>query len=376
MLTDEQQALVAQFKARQRRVVRLRLPAAAPVPAAVAARQRPQYAVDRSGAGPSTGGDMPANQGILGMGASLLFSILSGAVGFVGTLAAPLLSLVTGTTMGGGGGGAHAFVAAFEAEYGDVHPAFMLTPFTEAVHRAAREGKVLVVYLHSEFHAETAAFCEGTLSDPALVPRIDESCIAWAGDIAHQEAHHVSTALRASTYPYLALVVASPQSNNIAVLAVFEGNTPAETILAGLQDVTGRLDAERAARDQEAAAAAATREADRRIRAEQDAAYEASLAADLFSFFMPGPDADADGVVTIRVRLPDGAQSQRRFVASHKVQHVYAWIATCDLPDEVITSGYVLVANFPRTLYTDRSASLADAGLVGHVSLFVEATPS
>lgn len=43
-------------------------------------------------------------------------------------------------------------------------------------------------------------------------------------------------------------------------------------------------------------------------------------------FLQPEPLADAEGVISLRVRLPDGSLHQRRFQAAHQVQDVQDWV--------------------------------------------------
>jgi FAS-associated factor 2 len=59
----------------------------------------------------------------------------------------------------GGTVGARRFVQAFEAEYGTTHPCFIQDSYKAAIDRAKAEAKFLLVYLHSEEHEHTPAFC-------------------------------------------------------------------------------------------------------------------------------------------------------------------------------------------------------------------------
>lgn len=66
-------------------------------------------------------------------------------------------------------GAARAFVAAFEREYGVAGGAgagplrFLPVPFQEATRAAAREGRLLLAYIHAPLHEDTPGFVRGVL---------------------------------------------------------------------------------------------------------------------------------------------------------------------------------------------------------------------
>ena len=107
-------------------------------------------------------------------------------------------------------GVAVAFVTAFAEAYGPRSPPFLQSSYREALARASRESKFLLLYLHSPSHEDTQRFCRRTLCDEVLVDflRANE-VLVWGGDVTRGDAHAVSLVLPHSTYPHLALILAS-----------------------------------------------------------------------------------------------------------------------------------------------------------------------
>lgn len=101
------------------------------------------------------------------------------------------------------------FLRTFERQYGDYHPAFQAVNFMEALRRAGQEFKFLFVYLHSAEHMNTPLFCEGTLCNKTVVNFINQNFIAWGGDVRKSEGYQMSNTLKASTFPFCAVVMGS-----------------------------------------------------------------------------------------------------------------------------------------------------------------------
>lgn len=116
-------------------------------------------------------------------------------------------------------------------------------------------------------------------------------------------------------------------------------------------------------------------------RAEQEAAEQrrlqaaASIAArrqQKAASLPPQPDAGTPGSATIRVRLPDGQNHQRRFPASSTVQTLYDWV---DSLEGFNSLSYALVCAFPKRVFEagqDGGVTLEAAGLVPQGALFVQ----
>ncbi|GAB4818640.1 hypothetical protein N2152v2_005686 [Parachlorella kessleri] len=298
---------------------------------------------------------------------------------------------------------AQAFVAEWRERYGGAAggssaasegPHWLECGWQEATNRATAEGKFLLVYLHAWQHQDTEAFCRGTLSDPQLVEYIHSTLLCWGGDLRHSDAFRLSSSLRAAAYPYLGLLAFSGARTRL--VTCIEGRMAPSQVLTLLQQAVAEnaqlLWQEQAERQQ--------REFDRRLREEQDAEYQRSLEADRqreqareeerqaaeaaekaqreaeereraereaeerrkaeaeaalaarkaakAAALPPEPAAGTPGTTLIRLRLPTGANHQRRFRAEDPMQVVY------DYADSLPTLNslkYSLATAFPRRVY-------------------------
>ncbi|XP_068650309.1 plant UBX domain-containing protein 10-like [Aristolochia californica] len=309
------------------------------------------------------------------------------------------------------------FVAAFEREYGSFHPGFVTEGFMDALQRSRQSFKLLFVYLHSPDHLDTSAFCGGTLCSDPVVAFVNENFVSWGGSIRASEGFKMSNSLKASRFPFCAVVMAA-SNQRIALLQQIEGPQSPEQMLAILQKVVedstpvlvaARLEAEE-------------RRNNTRLREEQDAAYRAALEADQArerqrkeeqeqlereaaeaerkrkeyeeaqkraaqeaaekeatvarmrqeKALSLGVEPDKGPNVTqVLVRFPTGERKERRFRSTATVQSLYDYVDSLDC---LKAEKYSLVSNFPRVVYGPEKLplSLKDAGLHPQASLFVE----
>ncbi|CAI9093381.1 OLC1v1028876C1 [Oldenlandia corymbosa var. corymbosa] len=385
----------------------------------------------------------PGQPGLVWKVVTLPFSIISGSLGLVsGAIglgmwaAGGLLSYslgVVGLNSSGRAGGESAstsssvsaavseameFVASFERSFGNsARPNFVSEGFMDALQRSRREFKLLFVYLHSPDHPDTPVFCTRTLSNEALAAFVNENFVAWGGSIRASEGFKMSNSLKASRFPFCAVVMAAT-NQRIALLQQIEGPKSPEEMMNILQKVleesapvlvAARLDAEE-------------RRNNMRLREEQDAAYRAALEADqarerqrreeqerqereaaeaerrrkeeeearnraareaaekeaalvklrqekalsLGAEPEKGPD-----VTQVLVRFPSGERKDRRFHSSATIQSLYDYVDSLGCLE---MDSYFLVSNFPRTVYGPEmhSRTLKEAGLHPQASLFVE----
>ncbi|KDP25236.1 hypothetical protein JCGZ_20392 [Jatropha curcas] len=309
------------------------------------------------------------------------------------------------------------FVSVFEREYGSRRPNFVTEGFMDALQRSRNAYKLLFVYLHSPDHPDTPMFCERTLCSDVFSAFVNENFVAWGGSIRASEGFKMSNSLKASRYPFCAVVM--PATNQrIALLQQVEGQKSPEEMLVTLQRVleesapvlvAARIEAEE-------------RSNNMRLREEQDAAYRAALEADQArerqrieeqerlereaaeaerkrkeeeeareraareaaekeaalarireeKALSLGAEPDKGPDVTqVLVRLPTGQRKERRFHNTATIQSLYDYVDSLGLL-EVET--YSLVSNFPRVTYGSEklSLSLKEAGLHPQASLFVE----
>ena len=109
------------------------------------------------------------------------------------------------------------FVAVFEREYGTTRPNFVSEGFMDALQRSRSSFKLLFVYLHSPEHPDTPLFCERTLCSDTLVAFLNENFVSWGGSIRASEGFKMSNSLKASRFPFCAIVMAAA-NQRIALL--------------------------------------------------------------------------------------------------------------------------------------------------------------
>ncbi|XP_059640877.1 plant UBX domain-containing protein 10 [Cornus florida] len=365
-------------------------------------------------------GSLGLISGAIGLGMWAAGGVLSYSLSMVGfnsarngdpSSSSPLVSVSAAASE------AMAFVANFERDYGTNRPNFVVEGFMDALQRSRHEFKLLFVYLHSPDHPDTPLFCERTLCSEALAAFVNENFVAWGGSIRASEGFKMSNSLKASRYPFCAVVMAAT-NQRIALLQQVEGPKSPEEMLTVLQRVleesapvlvAARLDAEE-------------RRNNMRLREEQDAAYRAALEADqarerqrkeeqermereaaeaerkqkeeeeareraareaaekeaalarmrqekalsLGDEPEKGPD-----VTQVLVRFPSGERKGRRFHSTTTIQSLYDYVDSLGCLE---VESYNLVSNFPRVVYgaEKQCMSLKEAGLHPQASLFVE----
>lgn len=157
--------------------------------------------------------------GAIGLGLWAAGGVLSYSLGFMGlgsgpssSASAPLVSVSAATTE------AMDFVAAFERDYGNTtKPNFVSEGFMDALQRSRNSFKLLFVYLHSPDHPDTPSFCRRTLCSETFVEFVNQNFVCWGGSIRASEGFKMSNSLKASRFPFCALVMAAT-NQRIALL--------------------------------------------------------------------------------------------------------------------------------------------------------------
>ncbi|KAF8379760.1 hypothetical protein HHK36_029209 [Tetracentron sinense] len=309
------------------------------------------------------------------------------------------------------------FATGFERDYGTTRPNFVTEGFVDALQRSRQSFKLLFVYLHSPDHPDTPLFCEGCLCSEAVAAFVNENFVSWGGSIRASEGFKMSNSLKASRFPFCAVVMAAT-NQRIALLQQIEGPTSPEQMITLLQRVVeesapvliaARLDAEE-------------RRNNTHLREEQDAAYQAALEADQArerqrkeeqerlereaseaerkhkeeeeaqeraareaaekvaalarrreekAMSLGTEPGKGPNVTQVLVRFPTGERKERRFLSSATIQSLYDYVDSLDCLN---TDKYSLVSNFPRVVYgpDKHSLSLKEGGLHPQASLFVE----
>ncbi|XP_030530309.1 plant UBX domain-containing protein 10 isoform X2 [Rhodamnia argentea] len=390
---------------------------------------------------PSTAGGPSLTWRLITLPVSVIsggLGLVSGAIGLGMWIAGGVLSYSLGMVGLGSGSGrsggeassrlvsvsaaaaeAMEFVASFEREYGTaaLRPNFVSEGFMDALQRSRNDFKLLFVYLHSPDHPDTPLFCERTLCSEALAAFVNENFVAWGGSIRASEGFKMSNSLKASRFPFCAVVMAAT-NQRIALLQQVEGPKSPEEMLMILQRVleesgpvliSARLEAEERRtnmrlREEQDAAYRAALEADQareqqrreeqerlereaaeaerkrkeeeeaRERAEREAAETAAALAKLReekALSLGAEPEKGPNVTQVLVRFPAGERKERRFQSDATIQSLYDYVDSLGCLD---MGNYTLISNFPRVSYgSDKfSLSLKEAGLYPQASLFVE----
>ncbi|KAA8898280.1 hypothetical protein TRICI_006598 [Trichomonascus ciferrii] len=178
------------------------------------------------------------------------------------------------------------FVQDFEETYrtgqSDHLPPFFKGGYTQAFDHAKANLRYLVVVLLSDEHDLTPKFCrEALLAGPMLDFLNRSDMVLWAGDVKNSEAYQVANGLQATSFPFVCLIAPSPKTptSNLLVMSVLtriKGLTDPSRLLSILEEKveTHQPKLMSLVLDKQ------ERDMSRRLREEQDSAYERSLAAD------------------------------------------------------------------------------------------------
>lgn len=165
-------------------------------------------------------GSLGLISGAIGLGMWAAGGVLSYSLGMIGLgsgsgrngdASSPLVSVSAAAAE------AMDFVASFEREYGANRPNFVTEGFKDGLQRSQNAYKLLFVYLHSPDHPDTPLFCERTLCSEPLASFINENFVSWGGSIRASEGFKMSNSLKASRFPFCAVVMAAT-NQRIALL--------------------------------------------------------------------------------------------------------------------------------------------------------------
>ncbi|CAB4394586.1 unnamed protein product [Rhizophagus irregularis] len=224
------------------------------------------------------------------------------------------------------------FIQKFVEKYGNVHPEFFRGTLSEAMERAKNELRFVMVILQSDEHDDTDKFNRDTLTSELLITFLRENnIITWAGDVKDPESFQASITLQATTYPFIAIIVAqiphgsTGSSPRMIAVDRFEGFSTPENMIARLTISINRYGSEL----QRIRSERAGHEAARQIRAQQDDAYLASLKADQEKERKAHELAEAKRLAEERARKEEEA---RQLLALNR-ENWRRWAIT-QLPDE------------------------------------------
>ncbi|KAJ1659371.1 UBX domain-containing protein 10 [Dispira simplex] len=302
------------------------------------------------------------------------------------------------------------FIHDFETRYGSPRPPFLDEPYDQAIAKAKRDLRCLMVTLVSEEHDDTERFCQ-SLTDEAFGDFLTRhNVILWGGNVKYREAYELSGVLQASRFPFMALIVPKSRNGSVRMSVVdrIEGLLPMDQVMAQalvkIQENNESLAALRTAREE--------RESARVLREQQNLAYMESLRADqekerlrqekaaqaeqqqqerlrrrearltleerrtryrrYLAAHVPEEPAPGPDVGRFGIRLTTGERVTRRFRASDPVEDVYHFVDSygvtpsdgpSDLPpgDYEHIYSFVLVSPMPRQEIPKRDLTVKEA---------------
>ncbi|ORZ14749.1 hypothetical protein BCR42DRAFT_417592, partial [Absidia repens] len=325
---------------------------------------------------------------------------------------------------------ANRFLRDFEKLYGDTHVEFSQEGYTRTLEKARHELKFLLVVLQCDEHDDNELFCRNTLTDHDLMDFIrSKDILVWGGNVAQVEAYQVSCTLQATTYPFMAVIAlqsgSSRSAPKMSVVDRLEGLISSANLIQRLDATLQRygtvMNRMKMERDQ--------REMERRLREDQDMAYQESLKTDrekerkmqveqqllnkekeernrarleleiyvknrqqyiqsLCHALPEEPASDYEGKVTkLNFRLANGDRVIRKFKESDSIETLYQFVEVYPLLKEGKASssepvapplnyqhkyGFTLLSPFPRTVY--EISELQHKSLLDVPSLWPSAT--
>jgi FAS-associated factor 2 len=273
------------------------------------------------------------------------------------------------------------FINQYQIKYGTCHPNFYQGSYSQALNDAKKELKFLLVYLHSDDHENTEAFCRRVMPNQDFQDIIRENMLFWACSVSTPEGYRTSQALRENTYPFLALIVL--KNNKMTVVARIEGDVGVDSVVSRLEQGVGDNEAYLVVERQDRMERSMTQT----LRQQQDAAYLESLRADQEKekkkkeqqektkmeqlekqkkedeekqrketlrrlkieagreVEVKGePGAGEPDVIRMVIKLPNGTRLERRFFKSDSLKHLYLFVFShSDAPDY-----FEIATNFPK----------------------------
>jgi FAS-associated factor 2 len=174
------------------------------------------------------------------------------------------------------------FKREFEEEYGpETGLPFTESGFAQALDAAKKDLKFLLIVLMSPEHDDTESFTRETLLSPEIKTFVSDpanNIILWGGNVLDSEAYQVAAEYNATKFPFSCLVCLTPKegSTRMSIIKRLVGPVSASTYLAEIQASINKYSPDLAT----ARAERTAQEFSRNMRAEQDNAYERSLARD------------------------------------------------------------------------------------------------
>jgi hypothetical protein len=118
---------------------------------------------------------------------------------------------------------ARAFSASLRSQFGALAPPLSESSFDEAMRSAPPAGRPILVYLHSELHADAAEFLRAGLCTPEVSAAIAAvGYVVWGGAVHEPSAWEAALRLEAAAFPFLGVYTPS-EGNTFSRVWVLEG---------------------------------------------------------------------------------------------------------------------------------------------------------
>ncbi|XP_058808418.1 FAS-associated factor 2 [Phymastichus coffea] len=272
------------------------------------------------------------------------------------------------------------FIRAYEEQCGTSHPVFYQGSYSQALSDAKQELRFLLVYLHKDENQEIDQWCRNTLGNSELVRFVNTHTLFWACNVKSGEGYKVAEALRAGTYPFLAVIVL--KDNKMTIVGRMEGTPSPGELTLRLRTIIDHNEINLI----QARLERAERSLTQSLRQQQDLAYEESLRADqekdrkraeerrareeeearekelhnaqereleriklekeLSIGKVPNEPAPTDpNACHLQIKLGERTV-KRRFLMSHTIQDVYFWIFS--QPDS--PAKFEITTSYPRRI--------------------------
>ena len=306
----------------------------------------------------------------------------------------------------------------FTGMYGDDGPEWDSDTLQESLNKCRREGKILMVYIHSRWHPLSDVFCKEVLGRRELADALEAHEIRlWGARVESPAGYSLCTQLRVMEYPYVCLLARLPTEPSARLLGnISVHDTTFDDFLRKvdnamqqcrpiLQAAKAKMNAEMQRRETISEqnrvfeeASRRDRELEKKKREEEEAKREAAemeaeqarldeavkLSQQLTlekkiqecrTRLPVAPSSGDAGIVTILVRLADGARLIRKFYRSDTVQSIHDWVTIELYERKSNVQHFSLVSNHPTRVFEpdsdDCRLPLVDAGLAPQASLFL-----
>jgi len=108
---------------------------------------------------------------------------------------------------------ARAFSAALRAQFGAHAPPLCEASFDEAMRSGPAQGRPVLIFLHSELHADAAEFLGAALCTPEVAAAVAAvNYVVWGGAVHEPSGWEAAMRLEAAAFPFLG--VYTPREGN------------------------------------------------------------------------------------------------------------------------------------------------------------------